>query len=96
MFIGGIDLGANFGLDRSEAGQVRVEVTRPLTQLTREVTQLLGQPRPWILGIASLVGQVFGDPIDPLRLSFRRLADLLLLRDHGILWVREERYGHQQ
>ena len=96
LLIGRIDLGAHVGLDRSEARQVRVEVVRALAQLTREVAQLLGKPCPRILGIASLVGQVFGDPIDPLGLSFGRLADLLLLGDHGVLWVREQRDGHEE
>jgi len=96
LLIGRIDLGAHLGLDRSEARQVRVEVIRALAKLAREVAQLLGKPCPRVLGISSLIGQVFGDPIDPLGLSLRCLADLLLLRDHGVLWVGEQRDGHKE
>ena len=49
LLVGRIELGADVGLDRSEAGEVRVEVVRALAQLAREVAQLLGEPRPRIV-----------------------------------------------
>ena len=96
LLVGGIDLGAHVCLDRPEAGEVRVEVVRALAQLAREIAQLLGQSRPRILGIATLVREVLGDPVDPLGLSFCSLADLLLLGDHRVLWVRQERDRHEE
>ena len=67
-----------------------------LAELAGEVTQLLGQARPRIVGVGALGGQVVGHLIEPGRLPGRRFTHLLLLGDDGVLRVGEEDDRHQE
>ena len=91
-----VDLGAHRGLDRSEAGQVHVELVRPVAQLTGEVAQVLGQSRARILGVGALRLELVGEVVEALGLLVRGLADLSLLGDRRVLRVRDEQHGRKQ
>ncbi len=92
LLVGRIDLGADLGLDGAEAREVDVEVVR----LSGEAGGP-GRGAPAASRVrgsfasAPLSSSSSRDSVESLRLSLRRLADLLLLGDDGVLRVRDER-----
>ena len=71
-----VDLGPQVRLDRTEAGEVHVEVVRALAQLAREIAQLLGQPGSRIVRVLALCPELVGNPIELLGLPVGGFADL--------------------
>src|SRR4029079_17653568 len=87
---------ANAALDCAELPQVRGQLVRLLSQLTRELAKLLGESRSRVVCGPALVLEVAGDRLDALCLARGRVADVTLLCDDGGLRVRQCQDGDEQ
>ncbi len=96
LLVGGIDLCADLVLDRSKPRQVDVKLVGPLPQTKRQVAELLRELRARVIGVLATRFEILGDLVEPIRLPLGRFLDLLLLRDHDVLWVREHEHGHEE
>ena len=79
-----------------EASQVDIEVAGLVAQLPGEVTQLLGEPGPWVLGVRALRVELLGELVEALRLPLGGRLHLALLGDDRVLRVRDEQDRDQQ
>ena len=96
LFGGRVDLRSDARLDRSQLGEIDIELVRAVAQLTGQVTQVLGQARPRVLGVRALGFELLGKLVESFGLLVRRLAHLALLGDRGVLGVRDEQDRGQE
>ncbi len=64
--------------------------------MSSELAELLRQAVSWILCVAALALEVAGQVVEPISLPIGRFPDGTLLRDDGVLWVREHQHRDQQ
>ena len=96
LFVRRVQLGPDVAFERAHAGEVQVEVARPLAEPLRELAKVLGDLRAGVGRIDALAFEVLRDVLDALRLTLGLGPDLGIALDDEVLRVRQQQGGHDE
>ena len=96
MLVRGVKLAPDTGLGRGDAGEIVVQVRRPLPKLAGQFPELFGQLVSRIVGLVALRLEVAGNLLDALGLAVGLLADPLVRGNDVVLWVGDEQHRRER